>query len=174
MRAKKKKMPPEGGVKEEEVHPQRARAGTGVDGSSRPSTKPRRAKNWGAKLERRKDEQEEDTEKEVMTRGRMDTPSGIGDGVAAQYTRFTFSRAMGAVGSGEEDCADPGESDGEGGAIPCAIPERLVLRPLKRFGGGIPTAKSAEDKEGNGRSQGKRRKEYEIHQLGRIEAKRGK
>ena len=62
-----------------------------------------------------------------MTCARMDTPSGLGGAVGA---RFTFPRCDNDDVSDDEEPADHSDSDGEGLAIPCPIPNRLTLRPL--------------------------------------------
>ena len=70
-------------------------------------------------------------ETEIATQARTGAPSGIGDEAATQNARFAFS-LNGDVGDiEEEDCAGNGDLDGEGGATPRSIRERLVFRPLK-------------------------------------------
>ena len=114
-------------VKEAKKPLRKFRKGPGVEAAARPSTGKQAAKPGVAKTKVLKGEKEAVTKTEVLTCARMDTPSGVGDAVGA---RFTFPRHDNEGLSDEEEPADRGESDGEGGAIPCVIPNRLALRPL--------------------------------------------
>ena len=120
-------------VKNEKKPPHGFLKGTGLAAASHPSTDPSNTKKARVKTEAPGHEKEEGPKTEVMTYARMDTPSGSGDSVAA---RFTFSRQENEEMSDEDERADHGNSDGEGGAIPCVIPDRLTLRPLT-----VPAAK---------------------------------
>ena len=126
-------MPPDVDVLKEEANPKDARAGTFAEEAARPSAHDAKKEKLGEKLEMVKGDKG-DMQRDVSTRERADTPSGIGFGAMAQDTRFAFPMAMDSEDIGEEECADIGESDGEGGAVPCVTPERWALRPLKRFG----------------------------------------
>ena len=129
--AKKKmgmvKMPTKGNVKEEKKPPREFRNGPGLEEAAHPSTYKSENDKSRMKTEGCKHGKEAVLKTEVTTYTRMATPPGIGDAV---NTRFTFARQEGESESDEEEHADHGDSDGEGGEIPCAIPDLMALRPL--------------------------------------------
>ena len=114
-------------VKEEKKPPHGPREGAGAEEASHPSTCRSETDKSRVETEVRKHEKEEVVKTEVMTYASMDTPSGIEDAVGA---RFALSRQESEYRSEEEECAGHGNSDGAGGVVPCAIPDRLTLRQM--------------------------------------------
>ena len=117
--------PREVDVEMEEASLRDGRVETGA-GDSHPSTTPIKGNKLGAKSETFKSGGW-GSEQDCFTRERIDVPSGIGDVATAQGSRFAFSRMPISEDGEDGEFADDGESDGEGGSIPCVIPERSTL-----------------------------------------------